>query len=156
MNNRLLVIVRTLALTAFMLPLTAAQPAKAWVKYCNGTSEHLWTAIHVLAPAPICANDTKYAGWWGINPGQCVTVSSQNQFSYPGAWNRFGFYAENDSGSNVWNHSPTDGGHIGCASDSAMNQCAPCDSPPMSPFYPLWYGNQLVGTSNNWTLTFVP
>lgn len=60
------------------------------LRFCNSYSVRIWTAISFV-DNDVCTTseegDFRNRGWWGINPGTCVTVhsgnvSNVNQFWY--------------------------------------------------------------------------
>jgi len=153
-----------------------ARPAAAWVQYCNGSNVAIYTTFSKSYDesdncngngAQISGEVYEYdswenTGWWYLTPGQCTTVSSidmQTSVCYTpnGPAGCFRFYAQTGDGSEVWDDG--DSGSQFTLETPAFDICDPWtvfeagDSVP-SPYYEVTSGLDVVGSYNNFTLTF--
>ena len=133
----------------------ATRPANAWIKYCNGSSQEIFTIVHISPSEAVCNGETELMGWFNLMPNQCEIVSNVDVQQQP--WGAaFQFYAQNDSGSEVWDSGNNASNITTCVETPAFNICdGACDPfSPQPPFFDVGFGGWWAGNVDNFTLTF--
>jgi uncharacterized membrane protein len=114
--------------------------------FCNSHPVRIWTAISFLDPE-VCGGEGgnwRNRGWWGIDPGACVTVHSGIVSNVNRYWYYFAF---SDDGRRWEGDFPT------YVKDPEVFDL--CDGLPTTALQQFGFRQLDIGDSDNYTLTFV-